>query len=286
MNYPEVKSRKTAVYIVKDRLFLAVIILFSFITLVPLISILVYIIGNGVRYLNLELITALPKPPGEAGGGILNAVIGSLIIVFIASAIAIPAGILTGLYLAEKKNKIAEFVRVTIDVLQGIPSIVIGIIAYIWIVMPFRSFSAISGSIALTIMMLPVIIKNTEETLKLVPDTLKEAAYALGVPYYRVVLKVLLPAGLSGIVTGALVGVARVFGETAPLLFTAFGNPFINMDITKPMETVPHIIYKYATSPYTDWQNTAWGASFLLVSFILLLNLISKAVIKRWKVKY
>lgn len=272
--------------IAKDKIFLVLIIVLSVLMVVPLLSILVYIIGNGVRFLNIQLLTSLPKPPGEAGGGILNAIIGSLIIVAISSVIAIPVGILSGIYLSEKKNRIADFVRVTADVLQGIPSIVIGIIAYIWIVLPMKSFSALSGSIALAIMMLPVIIKNTEETMKMIPDSLKEAAYALGVPYYRVVLKVLLPAGLSGIVTGALVGVARVLGETAPLLFTAFGNPFINTDITKPMEAVPHVIFKYATSPYTEWQNTAWGASFLLVSFVLLLNIVSKVVIKRWKIRF
>lgn len=280
------KHRNITANIIKDRIFMAIVIVLSVIMVAPLLSILVYIFGNGIRFLNLELLTSLPKPPGEAGGGVLNAIIGSLIVVAIACLIAIPVGILSGIYLSEKKNRIAELVRVSADVLQGIPSIVIGIIAYLWIVLPMKSFSALSGSIALAIMMLPVIIKNTEETMKMIPDSLKEAAYALGVPYYRVVLQVLLPAGLSGIITGVLVGVARVLGETAPLLFTAFGNPFINADVTKPMETVPHIIFKYATSPYTEWQNTAWGASFLLVSFVLLLNILSKVVIKKWKIRF
>jgi phosphate transport system permease protein len=282
----DMKYRNVKANIVKDKIFMTVIILLSFVLVIPLLSILFYIIGNGIKFVNLELLTSLPKPPGETGGGVVNAITGSLIIVLIASVIAIPIGIFSGIYLSEKKNKIAEFVRVSADMLQGIPSIVIGIVAYIWIVIPMKSFSALSGSIALAIMMLPVIIKNTEETMKMIPDSLKEAAYALGVPYFRVVLRVLLPAGLSGIITGVLVGVARVLGETAPLLFTAFGNPFLSADVTKPMEAVPHIIFKYATSPYTEWQNTAWGASFLLVSFVLLLNIISKVVVKKWKVKF
>jgi phosphate transport system permease protein len=135
-------------------------------------------------------------------------------------------------------------------------------------------------------MMLPVIIKNTEETLKLVPYSIKEAAYSLGVPYYRVILRIVLPACLSGILTGILVGIARVTGETAPLLFTAFGNPFNELNPLKPMETIPHIIFKYATSPYTDWQNIAWGASFILVAFVLFMNLIAKVVANKWKVKF
>ena len=180
----------------------------------------------------------------------------------------------------------AELVRITVDVLQGVPSIVIGIVVYILVVVPFRTFSAISGSIALAIMMLPVVIKNTEETLKLIPYSLKEAAYALGVPYHKVILRVVLPAGLSGIVTGVLISIARITGETAPLLFTAFGNPFMSLNPVKPIEALPHIIFKYATSPYTDWQNIAWGASFLLVAFVLLLNLFAKVVVKKWKVKF
>lgn len=271
----------------KDRVFLAVIILLSFIVILPLASILIYIFRQGIQHVNWEFLTTLPKPPGETGGGIVNAIIGTVLIVFFASLIAIPIGILSGVYLSEsKKSRVADSVRITVDVLQGIPSIVIGIVAYIWVVLPMGGFSAISGSVALAIMMLPVIIKNTEETLKLVPDSLKEAAYALGVPYYRVVLKVLLPAGLSGIVTGALVGVARVLGETAPLLFTAFGNPFTSLDMGKSMETIPHIIFKYATSPYKEWQDAAWGASLILVSFVLFLNIMSKVVIRKWKVKF
>ncbi len=273
--------------ILKDRIFITVIMLLSIITLLPLILILFYIFKNGISYINWELFFNLPKPTGEPGGGIANAIIGSLMIVLVASVIAIPIGVLCGIYLSENKGgRLGDIARITVDVLQGVPSIVIGIIAYIWVVLPFGGFSAISGSIALSIMMLPVVIKNTEETLKMIPDSLIEAAYALGVPYHRVVLNVILPAGLSGVITGILLSVARIAGETAPLLFTSFGNPYMSLNLFKPVETVPQIIFKYATGPYKDLQNIAWGASFILVAFVLLLNLIAKAVVGRWKVKF
>jgi phosphate transport system permease protein len=283
------KSRDRFVFwnVLKDKIFLGIVILLSFFIFVPLVLILYHIIVKGIAFVNWDLFTKLPAPAGELGGGIANAIIGSLIVVALASLIAVPIGIFAGIYLSEhKKQTSAHVVRVAVDVLQGAPSIVIGIIAYVWIVVPTRSFSAFSGSAALAIMMLPVIIKNTEETLKLIPSALKEAAFALGVPYSRVILKVILPAGLSGIVTGVLIGTARVLGETAPLLFTAFGSPFMNLNILGPMETIPHVIFKYATSPYEDWQNIAWGASFILVAFILLINIIAKVVTTKWKVKF
>lgn len=273
--------------ILKDRLFIAAIMLLSVITLLPLVFILFYIFKNGIAYLNWDLFFSLPKPTGELGGGIANAIVGSLIVVITASVLAIPIGILCGIYLSENKGgKLGDFARITVDVLQGVPSIVIGIIAYVWVVLPFGGFSALSGGIALSIMMLPVVIKSTEETLKMIPSALVEAAYALGVPYHRVVLKVILPAGLSGVITGILVSIARIAGETAPLLFTAFGNPYMSFNLFKSIDTIPHIIFKYATGPYQDLQNMAWGASFILVVFVLLLNLIAKAVVSRWKVKF
>ncbi len=273
--------------IVKEKIFFAFIFFFSFTVIAIVFIILFYIFKKGILNLDVNLIINNPKPTGEAGGGIFNAIVGSFIIVIFASLIAIPIGIMSGIYLADaKKSKFIDTIRLFVDVLQSIPSIVIGIVVYAWIVVPMRSFSAISGSVALAIMMLPVIIKNTEETLKLIPYSIKEAAYALGVPYYKVILKVVLPCGLSGIVTGIIVSLARIFGETAPLLFTAFGNQFFSINLLKPIEAIPHIIFKYATSPYEDWQNIAWGASLLLVVFVLLLNFLSKVVLKRWKVKF
>jgi phosphate transport system permease protein len=170
--------------------------------------------------------------------------------------------------------------------MQGIPSIVMGIVIYIWVVKPMGGFSALSGSIALALMMVPSITKATEETLKLIPGTLKEASLSLGVPYYRTVLKVLVPAGLSGILSGVILSVARVMGETAPLLFTAFGNPYLNANIFKPMSSIPQLIFNYAISPYEDWHNLAWGASFVLIVFVLVLNLLTKLIEKRWKVQF
>ncbi len=287
MDIKERKKRNVLFNIFKDRVFFIIIIALSVITLIPLILILYYITVNGVSFLSIDLLTKLPKATGEAGGGIANAIIGSVIIVFFSALIAIPIGILSGIYLSEHtESRLGQFARVAVDVLQGVPSIILGIIAYVWLVIPMGGFSAISGSIALSMMMLPLIIKNTEETLRLIPYSVKEAAYSLGVPYYKVVLKVVLPAGLSGILTGVLIGIARITGETAPLLFTAFGNPFTELNPLKPMETIPHIIFTYATSPYTDWQNIAWGASFILVSFVLILNLIAKVVASKWKVKF
>lgn len=272
---------------IKDKLFTILIVFLSIIMVTPLIFILFYIFKNGIMAVNWALFLNIPKPTGEAGGGVANAIVGSLILIAFACIIALPVGIASGIYLSENKNgKLAQIARITVDVLQGIPSIVIGIIAYIWIVVPAKGFSAISGSVSLAIMMLPVVIKNTEETLKLVPLSLKEAAYALGVPYHRVILKVVLPAGLSGVLTGILVSVARIAGETAPLLFTAFGNPFFSMSLFKPIEALPHIIFKYASSPYDDWQSIAWGASLILVVFVLLLNIIAKVVSRKWKVKF
>jgi phosphate transport system permease protein len=285
----EQRNMKRSIFInsLKDRIFMVIIAVLSLLTVVPLVLILFYIFKNGVAYVNFDLLFNLPKPTGDPGGGISNAIVGTLILIFVASVIAIPIGIFAGIYLSEHKHeKLAQLARITVDVLQGVPSIVIGIVAYICVVLPVNSFSAFSGSVALAVMMLPVVIKNTEETLKLIPSSLKEAAYALGVPYHNVILRIVLPAGLSGILTGILLSIARIAGETAPLLFTAFGNPFMSLKLTRPIEALPHIIFKYATSPYADWQNIAWGASFLLVAFVLLLNLIAKVVIKKWKVTF
>ena len=234
-----------------------------------------------------QFFTSLPKPVGEVGGGISNAIVGTLMLVVIACGIAIPLGVFSGIYLSERKEgKIVYLVRLSVEILQGIPSIVIGIIAYAWIVVTLGTFSAFSGGIALSIMMLPVIVRATEETLKLIPDTLKEASLSLGVPYYRTILKVILPAGASGIATGVLISVARIAGETAPLLFTAFGNPFMEFNVLKPVNSLPLLIFNYATSPYPEWHALAWGASFVLVFFVLALNFFAKVVTRKWKVQF
>lgn len=268
----------------KDKIFKSFVTTFSYLSVVPLFLIIYFVFLRGIKFLNLRFITSLPRPMGEAGGGILNAIVGSFIIVGVASIIAIPIGIIVGVFLSEfKETKFSEIVKILVDTLQGIPSIVIGIIAYIWIVKPLRHFSAISGSVALAIMMLPIVIKSTEEILNMVPQEIKEGAIALGAPYYKVVLKVLLPYGFVGIVTGILLGISRIMGETAPLLFTAFGNQFLNFNIFKPMSTIPYIIFVYATSPYKDWHNQAFAASVILIIIVLSINLLGRFLEKRWK---
>jgi len=271
----------------KNKIFKGVIIAGTVVSTLPLILILFYIFRQGVSAINWHFLTNLPKPVGEAGGGVSNALVGSILILLVACALAIPIGILIGIYLSEdKQSKLAYYARLSVDVLQGIPSIVIGIIIYEWIVRPMGGFSSFSGSLALALMMLPSIIKSTEETLKLLPESLKEASLALGVPYYKTILKVIVPTGISGITTGVILSISRVIGETAPLLFTAFGNPFMNTNILKPMSSLPLIIFNYATSPYEDWHQLAWGASLLLILMILFLNIITKIIQRKWKVQF
>ncbi len=273
--------------LIKDRIFELVVIAFSLAALVPLFVILVYVFKKGLPVINWSFLTHLPKPVGVKGGGVANALVGTSFLVLIASVTSIPLGIWAGIYLSENKNSpISEFVRVSVDVLQATPSIVVGILAYIWLVKPIGHFSALSGGVALGIMMLPMVVRSTEEVLNLVPHYLKEASLALGVSYPRTVLKVLLPSGIPGIVSGILLGVSRVAGETAPLLFTAFGNQFMNWNILKPMNALPLLIFNYAMSPYEEWKRLAWGASVLLILLVMVGNIISRMVSEKWKVKF
>ncbi|MGZ3593221.1 MAG: phosphate ABC transporter permease PstA [Syntrophales bacterium] len=273
--------------ILADKLFKVIIVLLSFACILPMFFILFFITRKGISVINWEFLSQLPKPVGEVGGGILNAIIGTFMLITVSTLMSVPIGVFTGIFLSEyRKGKLVYLVRSSIEILQGIPSIVIGIIAYVWIVVPVGSFSALSGGVALAIMMLPVIITAAEETLKLIPDSLREASLALGVSYPRTILKVVLPAGMSGILTGILLSVGRVVGETAPLLFTAFGSPFMNFNILKPVNTLPLMIFNYATSPYPEWHRLAWGASFVLIVFVLSMNLFTKLVTRRWKVQF
>jgi phosphate transport system permease protein len=258
----------------------------SFACVIPLIAILIFIIKAGITKINWHFLVNIPKPVGEIGGGIANALLGSVIIISVAAAIAVPIGILAGIYLSEnRKSRLAYWSRLSVDILQGVPSIVIGIVAYFWLVKPLGGFSGLSGSVALAIMMLPIVVRSTEETLKLLPDTLKEAAYALGMPFHRVIFKVIVPCGISGILSGVMLSIARITGETAPLLFTAFGNPYLSANITKPMQSLPLLIFNYATSPYNDWHDLAWGASLILLMWVLLLNIFTKLITRKWKVQ-
>jgi phosphate transport system permease protein len=260
--------------------------LIAFIITLPLIAIIFYIFREGITKINWNFLTNIPKPVGEEGGGIVNALLGSVMIVFVASIIAVPIGIMCGIYLSENKTgKLSYWSRLAVDVLQGVPSIVIGIVVYFWLVKSTGTFSAISGSVALAIMMLPILVRSTEETLKMIPASLKEAGLALGMPYHKVILRIIVPCGMSGILSGVMLAVARVAGETAPLLFTAFGNPYLSKNMLKPMQSLPLLIFNYATSPYDDWHDIAWGASLILLVTVLLLNIITKITTRRWKVQ-
>ena len=288
------KSRSIISRNITNAVFKAFVIVVSLIAVVPLILILIYLFQKGIGQINLNFFLSGSKPTGEIGGGILNALVGSVLLISIAALIAVPFGILTGVYLAENKTKkLASFVRWAVELLQGVPSIVLGLAGYAWFVLPVAqlsgsrvTFSILAGSLTLSIMMLPTIIKSTEETVLLVPNTLKEASIALGVPYYKTMLFVILPASLSGIMTGVLLGVSRIAGETAPLLFTSFGNPFMNVNVMKPMNSLPLVIFNYASSPYKEWHSIAWGASFILIIMILILNITAKIISGKWKIKY
>jgi len=271
--------------IAKSSTYKGVIIVLAFLVAVPLIFIIGYIFKEGITKINWDFITKLPKPAGEIGGGIANALVGSIIIVALASVIAIPLGILCGIYLSENKTgRLAYWSRLSVDVLQAVPSIVIGIVAYLWIVKPL-GYSAYSGSIALAIMMLPILIRSTEETLKLLPGSLKEAGLALGLPYHKVILRIIVPCGVSGILSGVILSIARIAGETAPLIFTAFGNNFFNVNIARPTATLPVVIYRYATDAQNELHNLAWGASLILLFSVLALNIITKITTRRWNIQ-
>ncbi len=244
---------------------------------VVLFLILSYIVVKGMSSINLDFFIKLPKPTGETGGGIANAIVGSFIVVGIASVIAIPVGVMSGIYLSEfGKNWFASLVRYFADVMNGIPSIVTGIVAYVFVVVPMHRFSALAGGIALSMMMIPIITRTSEELIRMVPDTIREAGLALGIPQWKVIMFVVLRTASTGIVTGIMLAVARVGGETAPLLFTAFNNSFMSLRLDQPISTMTVLIYNYASSPYPDWNTIAWGTAFLLIVIILIVNIVSK----------
>lgn len=273
--------------ILKDRLFKFMVIFLALLTLFPLFSIIFMIFKNGISAINLEFFTSLPKPPGETGGGVLNAIIGTLLLIFFASLIAIPFGLLTGIFLYEYRDKkIGEILTTFVDITQGIPSIVIGIISYLWIVKKMGHFSLISGSFALSLIFLPIIAKSTKETLKMIPSYIIEASLALGISYPRTILKVVLPSSIGGILSGILLGISRISGETAPLLFTAFGNPFLNLNILKPVSSLPHLIFIYTLSPYDNWRKHAWGCALILIIIVSFISFLNKLFLKKWKIKF
>lgn len=250
--------------------------------LVPLVLILFYVIKEGVGALNLAFFTHTPKPVGELGGGMGNAIVGTLILIGLAALFAVPVGCIAGIHLSEYQGtRFASAVRFAADVLNGVPSIVIGIFAYGLVVLPVKRFSAIAGGVALGLLMLPIVVRTTEELLRLVPSGMREGALALGATRSRAVFTVIFPAALPGILTGILVALARVAGETAPLLFTSFNNQYWSTNITQPMASLTVQVFTYANSPYDDWIRQAWAGAFLLVVIILALSIIARLSIRR-----
>lgn len=241
-----------------------------------------YIVHKGLGALNLDFFTRTPAPVGQPSGGMANAIAGTLLIVAIGAIIAIPVGIGAGTYLAEYGNgRFASLVRLVTDVLTGVPSIVVGILAYELIVVHMHRFSALAGGIALAVLMLPPIVRTSEEILRLVPKEYAEAAMALGARRWRTVVSIVYPAALSGLLTGVMLAIARGAGETAPLLFTAFGNTYWNWNLTQPTAALPLQIYQYAISPYDDWQRQAWGAALVLVAIVLMTSALSRLATRR-----
>lgn len=242
----------------------------AILVLVPLMAIFVYLLIRGVGALDLAFLTQTPKPVGEVGGGMANAIVGSGIILLIASLIGVPIGIGAGIYLAEYgRNRFGDLVRFTSDVLNGVPSIVMGIAAYSLVVVPQKHFSAFSGGVALAVMMIPTVARATEEMLLMVPNNVREAALGLGISKWRTTLSISLRTASAGVITGCMLAFARVAGETAPLLFTAFGNQFWNTNPNLPMAALPLQVYTYAISPYDEWHRQAWAGALILILMIV-----------------
>lgn len=263
-------------------LFLFIIGLSAVIVLVPLVAVLWSVIHKGFSSINLSFFVELPKPVGESGGGILHALLGTFCLVAGAMAIAIPLAIPAGVFLSsDRLPRYAAFVRMSADVLSGVPSIVIGIFVYTILVVPLRHFSGLAGAVALAIVALPTLARTTEEVVRMVPSSYLEAAMALGAPRWRVVLQVLLPIASRGVVAGIISATSRVAGETAPLMFTAFGSHFVNLDPLKPTAAVPLVIFNFAISPYQEWHSMAWAAALVLITLVLGSNLLSRWILAR-----
>ena len=277
--------------ILRNRIFTGLVIFFSIITISPIVLIIAKLVQKGYKQLNLSFFTEIAPDTYEAmlavnageiiPGGILNGITGTLLMVFMAALLAIPVGLLIGVFLYENGTKrYANIIRDITDILQGVPSIVLGLIAYFWVVKGVtHSFSALAGSTALAIMMLPLIIRSTEETLKMIPISIREAGFALGVPYHKILFRVLMPTGFSGLLTGILLAISRVIGETAPLMLTALGSMKVNLEIDKPTSAVPLLIWEFYNDP--NMVDLIWSSSLLLMLLILVLNIISKNVIAK-----
>jgi phosphate transport system permease protein len=263
----------------KNLLMMGLTIFATVITLIPLFLILGYLLYKGASSLNLAFFTKLPTPVGEAGGGMANAIVGTFELVLIACLIGVPIGVGAGIYVAEHRgSQLANAVRFAADVMMGVPSIVVGIFAYALVVRPMAGFSSIAGSVALATIMIPLVTRTTEEMVLLVPHELREASLALGVPRWRTTISIVARTAMGGIATGVILATARIAGETAPLLFTAFGNRFWSTSLTGPVASLPVQIYTYAISPFADWQRQAWAGALVLTGIVLALELGVRAV--------
>ncbi|MDU1892391.1 MAG: phosphate ABC transporter permease PstA [Dysgonomonas sp.] len=288
------KRSSTKLRLAKNKIFFLAVCSLSALTMIPLFIIIWELIKKGYKQFNISLFTEVAPTSMEAmlarisnspiPGGILNGITGTLLILAIAIVIAIPIGIMAGVYLAENSKKpLANIVRNLSDLLQGVPSIVIGMVVYIWVVIPMSGYSAIAGSVALAVMMLPMIIRSTEESIKMLPTSLKEAGLALGGSYSSVVLRILVPSAFSGLFTGSLLAISRVMGETAPLLVTALGASTVNWDPTNPTSAISLLIWEFYNDP--NLADLVWSSSLLLLLFVLGLNLFAKSIAKKWKIQ-
>jgi len=265
-----------------NRLLIGSCVVAATLVVLPLGLILWHLLAHGLSGFNLAFFLNMPKPVGEVGGGMANAIVGTLIIVGLGAVVALPIGIASGVYLAEYgRGRFATMVRYTADLLGGVPSIVVGVAVYGLVVLPMGRFSAIAGGIALGILMLPTLIRSTEEIVRLVPQSYRQGALALGAPRWRVTQQVVLPAARSGIVTAAMLAVARAAGETAPLLFTALGNRFWSLDLDQPMATLPVFIFDYARAPYDDWNRQAWTGALVLVLLVTVISAVLRITVRR-----
>ncbi|HMD12651.1 MAG TPA: phosphate ABC transporter permease PstA [Marmoricola sp.] len=252
------------------------------IALVPVALIFFFVVSQGVTALDLNFFTQTPKPVGEPGGGMANSIVGSLMLIGLGAVFAVPIGILTGVYIVESGGtRLASAARFAADTLNGVPSIVIGLFAYALVVVPFKHFSALAGGVALGIMMIPLVTRTTEELLRLVPMSLREGALALGATHGRAVFSVVLPAALPGIITGVVLALARISGETAPLIFTAFNNRYWSTSLTEPISSLTVQVYTYATGPYEDLHRQAWAGALVLVTIVLLCSLLARLATRR-----
>lgn len=289
MTVAELAARKSARRVGRrklvNRVMLTLTGVAAMVAVAPLIWIVGYVVIKGAPAINLEFLTNLPTPVGIPGGGIANAIVGSLMVVGLGLVMAIPVGLLGGLYAAARPtSRLGIAIRFSTDTLAGVPSIVMGIFAYTIVVLPQGHFSALSGAVVLSFIMLPVLVRTTEEMLKLVPGVLREGSLALGAPEWRTSLRVLVPAAINGILTGVMLAISRAAGEAAPMLFTAFGNPFMNTDFNQSVATLPHTVFVYAISPYPDWQAKAWATALVLIVLVLTLNLAARSI-TAWRMR-